>query len=88
MLSAIDGVEVLDPLGAFYAFPNVSGTFNNRITTSDDLATYLIDEAQVVTVPGSAFGRDGFLRISFAVKLNRLQEALHRISEALSAIVV
>ena len=87
-LRSMPGVTCGQPMGSFYAFPNVSGTFNNRITTSDDLATYLIDEAQVVTVPGSAFGRDGFLRISFAVKLNRLQEALHRISEALSAIVV
>ena len=87
-LRSMPGVTCGQPMGAFYAFPNISGTFNNRITTSDDLATYLIDEAQVVTVPGSAFGREGFLRVSFAAETNRLKEALHRMSEAFSTIVV
>lgn len=87
-LNSMPAVTCGQPMGAFYAFPNIAGAFNDRIKTSDDLVTYLIDEANVVTVPGRAFGRDDFLRISFAVEIDRLREALHRMSEAFASIVV
>ena len=82
-LGAMPGVKCGQPMGAFYVFPNISGAFNDEVQSADDMATYLIDEAHVVTVAGSAFGRDGFLRISFAVEIERLHEAMDRMDEAL-----
>lgn len=81
-LGALPGVRCAEPHGAFYAFPDVSELLSERLPTSDDLATYLIDEAHVVTVPGTAFGRDGFLRLSFAVAIERLAEAMDRLDAA------
>ena len=77
-LRSMPGVNCGRPMGAFYAFPSIAGVLNDDIATSDDLATHLIDTANVVTVPGTAFGRDGFLRISFAVEVDSLREALDR----------
>jgi len=82
-LRAMPGVTCGTPMGAFYAFPNVSGAFTDEIQTADDMATHLIDEAHVGMVSGNAFGRDGFLRISFAVALERLIEAMDRLDDAL-----
>ncbi|MFQ5744562.1 MAG: pyridoxal phosphate-dependent aminotransferase [Acidobacteriota bacterium] len=81
------GVGCTRPLGAFYVFPNVTELLSEKIPTADDLATHLIDEAHVVTVPGSAFGRDGYLRLSFAVALDRLQEALDRLEETFAKLL-
>jgi len=80
-LDAMPGVRCVAPGGAFYAFPDISGLISDELPTSDDVATHLIDEAHVVTVPGTAFGRDGFLRLSFAVAIERLAEAMDRLEE-------
>ncbi len=85
-LRSMPGVNCGQPMGAFYAFPSVAGVLNDDIATSDDLATHLIDTANVVTVPGTAFGRDGFLRISFAVEIDRLREALDRMADSFAAL--
>ncbi len=87
--SAIDeipGFNCPKPEGAFYLFPNVSGLFgksyNDRvINNSFDLAMFLIDEALVATVPGSAFGAEGYLRLSYATSMENLEEAVKRIKE-------
>jgi aspartate aminotransferase len=78
----VPGVRSGQPQGAFYVFPRVADLFGDKVTSADDLAAYLIDKAHVVTVPGTAFGRDGYLRLSFAVELERLREAMDRLSEA------
>ena len=85
-LRSMPGIECAEPMGAFYAFPSVEGVFGDEIETSDDLATHLIDTAKVVTVPGTAFGRDGYLRVSFAIELDRLREALDRMADAFAAL--
>ncbi len=85
-LRSMPGVSCCQPMGAFYAFPNIAGVLNDDIATSDDLATHLIDTANVVTVPGTAFGRDGFLRISFAIEIDRLREALDRMADSFAAL--
>ncbi|MCH7825476.1 MAG: pyridoxal phosphate-dependent aminotransferase [Acidobacteria bacterium] len=85
-LRSMSGVSCGRPMGAFYAFPSVGGILGDSIATSDDLATHLIDTANVVTVPGTAFGRDGFLRISFAVENDRLGEALDRMANSFAAL--
>ena len=85
-LRSMPGVSCGQPMGAFYVFPSVAGVLSDDIATSDDLATHLIDTANVVTVPGTAFGRDGFLRISFAVEIDRLREALDRMADSIAAL--
>jgi len=82
-LKAIPGVECLPPEGAIYAFPDVSAFFGGD---SVALASYLLDEAHVATVPGRAFGRDGHLRLSFSCSREELAAGLARLKEALEAL--
>lgn len=75
-LNALPGVRCLEPEGAFYAFPNISGTgFGSR-----DLADRLLEDAGVACLSGTAFGRqgDGFLRLSYANSLPNIELALER----------
>ncbi len=78
----ISGMTCVEPRGAFYAFPNVNGLLSEDLATSADLSAWLIDECHVVTVPGTAFGRDGYLRLSYATSMTVLEEALERIAGA------
>ncbi len=81
-LNAIAGITCLKPAGAFYAFPNVK-----QIPLScEALADYLLQEAGVALLAGTAFGKfgDGYLRISYANSLKNIQEALERIQVAVS----
>ncbi len=85
----IPGFKVHEPKGAFYLFPDVSHLFGKTfrgktIRNSDDLANLILDEAHVSTVPGSAFGIDDCLRISYAASEEQLREAMRRIQETLS----
>ncbi len=85
----IPGFIVSEPKGAFYIFPDVSALFGRTfkgqlIKNSDDLAMFLLDEAYVSTVAGSAFGMDNCLRISYAASEEQLEEAMRRIKEVLS----
>jgi aspartate/methionine/tyrosine aminotransferase len=77
-LNAIPGVSCFDPPGAFYAFPRVTGTG----LTSVQLADRLLDEAGVVTLPGTGFGDEGegYLRLSYANSIANLDEGLRRIA--------
>ncbi len=80
-LSAIPGITCQKPAGAFYAFPNVK-SFGK---TSAEMATYLLDEAGVAVLPGTAFGQygEGYLRLSYANSLENIERALVRIGDAL-----
>ncbi|WP_175985255.1 pyridoxal phosphate-dependent aminotransferase [Microbacterium tenebrionis] len=83
-LSKIDGVRVPNPLGAFYAYPDVQGllgrTWAGRTpTTSLELADLILDEAEVAVVPGEAFGPSGYLRLSYALGDDHLLEGVQRL---------
>lgn len=87
-LNSIDGVTCYKPKGAFYLFPNISSFFHKssstfRIEHSFDLSMYLLHEAKVATVPGSAFGSEGYLRLSFSTSMEKLEEGAKRIKNAL-----
>lgn len=82
-LNELPGVTCATPDGAFYAFPCVRGVLGNRCLTSEELATYLLEEAHVALTPGEAFGAPGYLRISYATSLDVLRRAVERIGEAL-----
>lgn len=88
LLCDIPGVKVRLPQGAFYFFPEVSSYYGKSygeymINNSTDLAMYLLNEANVATVMGSAFGDDNCIRLSYATSEELLVEALRRIKEAL-----
>lgn len=87
-LREIPGIQVPNPTGAFYIFPNISSYFgksngDSKIENADDFAEYLLTEAHVATVSGSAFGNDDCIRISYAASEKELNTALDRIKEAL-----
>jgi aspartate aminotransferase len=82
-LNTIDGMHCDAPDGAFYVWPNVSAFYGRgRVTDSASFATYLLDEALVAVVPGSAFGQDEHIRISYATSMDRIVEGVKRIGEA------
>jgi aspartate aminotransferase len=84
LLNAIPGFRCQPPDGAFYAFPEVKACFRPGREDSIALAEYLLDEAAVAVVPGSAFGADDHLRLSFACSRDTLKEGLARIAAALA----
>ncbi len=89
LLSGIDGVEVLRPQGAFYAFPSFEGVLGRDIggvtpTTTVELAAVILEQAKVAIVPGEAFGSPGYARFSFALGDDDLGEGIGRIAELLA----
>jgi len=89
-LNEIPGVVCNKPGGAFYVFPDISACLGQAlgsypIDNSLQLAEYLLAEAHISTVPGSAFGSEGYLRLSFATSREALQEGVRRLTEALAA---
>ena len=80
-LSSLEDINVAKPDGAFYSFVD----FRHYEQDSLKLAQYLIEEAKVATVPGIAFGMDGFLRISFCGSKNDIVEGIARIRSALAS---
>jgi len=89
-LRAIPGVTCEDPGGAFYAFPNVAahlasgGAGEALAKNTTDLAKLLLDKARVALVPGDAFGAPGYLRLSYATSIERIEEGLRRLEHFLS----
>jgi aspartate aminotransferase len=88
-LKKMPGVKSNNPEGAFYAFPDVSSFYGRAygesvIKDDSDMSMYLLNEAHVATVCGSAFGDGNCIRISFATSMTNLMEAMKRISEALA----
>ena len=86
-LNAIPGVSCLKPQGAFYVFPDFSGVLGKSyrgkaISTSADLAAYLLDEANVAVVPGVEFGHDAYIRLSYATSMELIQTGVERIRKA------
>ena len=84
MLNEIDGVSCLEPMGAFYCFPNVTGLLGRSIrgkiaTSSAELAEIAIEEVKVAVVPGEAFGAPGYFRLSYALGDDDLVEGVSRL---------
>jgi aspartate aminotransferase len=91
-LTSIQGVSCYKPEGASYLFPNISDYLHKhtrvlQIESSFDFAMHLLYEAHIAVVPGSAFGAEGYLRISYATSMEHLKEAVHRLKKALSRLV-
>ena len=89
LMSEIPNCECASPDGAFYIFPNISYYFGKRIgenviANADDLCMYLLNDAHVSTVTGRAFGEPNCIRISFANNMQKIDEGMKRIREALA----
>lgn len=84
-LNTIDGIEALYSEGAFYTFAKVQGVIDRLPNVSNDteLASLLLNEAEVAIVPGVAFGMEGYMRLSFATSMKKLEAAMERIKNAL-----
>jgi aspartate aminotransferase len=85
-LTSIKGITCYKPEGAFFLFPNISAFFgksvdNITINNSTDFAMYLLNKANIAVVPGSAFGAEGFIRISYATSMESIKEACRRLKE-------
>jgi aspartate aminotransferase len=80
-LNAIEGIECAMPEGAFYVMPNMKRLLGGRARDSIELSKILLDDARVVVTAGSAFGMEGYIRISYANSLEAIQEGVRRISE-------
>ena len=90
-LNAIPGIRCTNPEGAFYLFPNVSSFYgavgNGRaIRNSAEMAAYLLQTAHVVSVPGSEFGSDAHLRLSYATSMEQISAGADRIERAFGAL--
>jgi len=85
-LNEIDGIECLNPDGAFYVFPSCKGligkkdTNGNELKMDTDFVQSLLENSGVAVVQGSAFGLEGFFRISYATSMENLKKALEKIS--------
>jgi aspartate aminotransferase len=77
-LNKINSLKCEMPEGAFYAFVDVRDLMGEKFSKSEDVADYLLTEAQVVTTDGAAFGAEGFLRLSYATSMKNLETAIER----------
>ena len=86
-LNAIDGLTCFNPNGAFYVFPSCKGCLHKKdpqgkpINTDTDFVTSLLENTGVAVVQGSAFGLDGYFRISYATSMDNLKKAMYKIKE-------
>jgi len=86
-LNRIRGISCMKPPGAFYVFPRVSrlygtGYGDRKIANSVDLSEFLLEEGGVAVVPGSAFGNDRHIRLSYATSMKNIEEGVRRIKAA------
>ena len=88
-LNNLEGIKLASPPGAFYAFvdfsPYLGAHYQDwKINNSQDLANYLLEKAGVAVVPGSAFGIEGWARLSYALSIKEIEEAMDRIKQVLT----
>ena len=83
-LNGMPGLSCATPGGAFYAFPNISSYFGSELRDSVEFSTWLLRQSGVAVVPGSAFGMEGHVRISFATSMENLVTGMDLMEEALA----
>jgi len=82
-LNGMPGLSCATPGGAFYAFPNISSYFGSEVRDSVEVSTWLLRPSGVAVVPGSAFGMEGHVRISFATSMENLVTGMDLMEQAL-----
>ena len=89
LFRSIENIRVPDATGAFYVFPDVNHFTNSLIegvSTSIELCDWLLEKYYIAFVPGEVFGKEGFLRCSYALSDEDLEEGLSRFKDALESI--
>jgi len=91
-LNAIPWVTCMTPQGAFYVFPEIAGLLGRKyggkvLATSSDVATWLLDEANVAVIPGGEFGQDDHIRLSYATSMSNIEKGLKRIRDAIMKLI-
>ncbi|HVV36527.1 MAG TPA: aminotransferase class I/II-fold pyridoxal phosphate-dependent enzyme, partial [Acidimicrobiales bacterium] len=81
MLNDIPGVVCPMPDGAFYAYPSLKGLLTDKMPTTLELASYVLEEAKVAFVPGEAFGTPGYARFSYALSDDAIVEGITRLQK-------
>jgi aspartate aminotransferase len=81
-LNRIPGISCVNPDGAFYVLPNISGLCSSSVPDSDALAEHLLAEARIAVVPGSGFGAPEHIRLSYATSMELIQEGMNRLEAA------
>jgi len=84
-LRAIPGVTCTAPQGAFYVFPNVSAHYNSEMPNDMVVSKLLLEREHVAVVPGEAFGAPGYLRLSYATSMDRIDEGMRRMARFFGA---
>ena len=93
LLESIPGIEINQPLGAFYAFPKIESLFGEttksgkKITNSLTFCEHLLADAKVACVPGIGFGSEGYMRLSYATSDAQIEEGLKRLGEWVSELL-
>ena len=85
-LRKLPGFKVVNPEGAFYAFPDVSGCLCCKVNSGQELANYLVDKALVTVVPGEACGSKNHVRLCYATPIETINEAMDRVEKALKGL--
>ena len=80
-MNSIEGINCLTPNGAFYVFPSCKELLNKKtkLKTDTEFVQKLLEQSNVAVVQGSAFGLDGYFRISYATSMQNLKKAMERI---------
>lgn len=84
-LQSMPGIKCLPSDGTFYSFPSIQALLNIKPTITDDISfsEYLLNEAEIAVIPGSAFGAPGYIRISYATSMQNLEKAMKRLRKAI-----
>ena len=82
------GVSCIEADGTFYAFPSVQAAIeaNSSISNDVEFTSWVLDKAGVAVVPGSAFGTEGHVRLSFATSMENLQQSMQRMGDLLATV--
>jgi len=86
-LNAMKGVSCIESDGTFYAFPDMQAAIdaNSEVSNDVEFSSWVLDKAGVAIVPGSAFGTEGHIRLSFATSTENLEQAMSRMGDLLNA---
>ncbi len=86
LIGKVPGMKCARPDGAYYVFADVRGALNSRAPTTLKLSEILLEKHGVAVVPGSAFGREGYLRLSFATSEDVIRKGVQRMAEGIAAL--
>ena len=86
LLSEIESIRCFRPKGAFYIFPDISAFFGRKFDSTEKISEFLLEKKGVLVIPGEGFGATGFVRLTFALREEKIKEGIRRFWEGLKEI--